>query len=439
MVSLLPPLPALALRWSYFFVVSSVVTFAEFSPLYLKQLGFTASQVGLRSLMGIPLLFVPSFGLMGDAFRARKQVLVAMILAIVLMLLAPLLPLVSPLGSCNTIPQAPQMKKEKVYFNKQFHWNNSIHNVSKTFHGRDNSSSSSVIFNQTIDAFERNEQLSWSSPLFIYIIVVSAVFEALKRGIVVSYNVATMTYLKKDRTNYGSYFCWGHIGSSFSNVIVGIMAAKITFTFCGINIGYGYFVIFFMSAFFMCLSLPALPWIKYEYLDDRVINWADVRNIIFDCHYLIVFLVSFSIGCCSSFYQFWVNWYIAELSGSPVIMGIGGFTRRCLGAMWFFLSGRLVNKLGDMESMAVSLLLHVVSLLALYFNQNPWLVLVIDVCVTAAFSLSYSSLNIHFSKAASKASSSVILGKTITFVIALTLCYCRFNYAPLELSVWLSN
>ena len=98
-----------------------------------------------------------------------------------------------------------------------------------------------------------------------------------------------------------------------------------------------------------------------------------------------------------------------------------------------------MNKLGDMESMAVSLLLHVVSLLALYFNQNPWLVLVIDVCVTAAFSLSYSSLNIHFSKAASKASSSVILGKTIIFVIALTLCYCRFDYAPLELSVWLSN
>ena len=61
-----------------------------------------------------------------------------------------------------------------------------------------------------------------------------------------------------------------------------------------------------------------------------------------------------------------------------------------------------MNKLGDMESMAVSLLLHVVSLLALYFNQNPWLVLVIDVCVTAAFRLSYSSLNIHFSKAASR-------------------------------------
>ena len=186
---------------------------------------------------------------MGDAFRARKQVLVTMILPIVLMLLASLLPLVSPLGSCNTISQAPQMKKEKVFFNKQFHCNNSIHNVSKTFHGRDNSSSSSVIFNQTIDAFERNEQLSWSSPLFIYIIVVGAVYEALKRGIVVSYNVATMTYLKKDRTNYGSYFCWGHIGSSFSNVIVGIMAAKITFTFCDINIGYGYFVIFFCRHF----------------------------------------------------------------------------------------------------------------------------------------------------------------------------------------------
>lgn len=57
MVSLL--WKAVALRWNIFFLTSSTITLEEYLSLYLKQFGFSASQVGLTTLMGVLLLFIP--------------------------------------------------------------------------------------------------------------------------------------------------------------------------------------------------------------------------------------------------------------------------------------------------------------------------------------------------------------------------------------------
>ena len=117
------------------------------------------------------------------------------------------------------------------------------------------------------------------------------------------------------------------------------------------------------------------------------------------------------LGACCAFQISWEFWYISELSGSPTIMGVAGLIRRPLVAVWFYLSGHLIERVGDLKTIAVSLFLFSVSFLAISFINIPWLVLAVDILQAAGFAFSYTGLHIHFSKSGSKASSAVILGK----------------------------
>ena len=84
-------------------------------------------------------------------------------------------------------------------------------------------------------------------------------------------------------------------------------------------------------------------------------------------------------------------------------------------ALCFYLSGHLIEKVGDLKTIAVSLSVYCVSFLALSFINIPWLVLVVDILQAAGYAFSYSGINVHFSKLGSKASSGVILGKKATY------------------------
>ena len=92
-------------------------------------------------------------------------------------------------------------------------------------------------------------------------------------------------------------------------------------------------------------------------------------------------------------------------------MGLAGLIRRPLVGVWFYLSGHLIEKVGDLKTIAVALFLFSVSFLAISFINVPWPVLVVDLLQAGAYAFSYTGLTIHFSKPGSKASSAVILGK----------------------------
>ena len=109
--------------------------------------------------------------------------------------------------------------------------------------------------------------------------------------------------------------------------------------------------------------------------------------------------------------MYWQFWYISEFSGSPTILGVADLIPTPLVAVSFYLSGQLIERVGDLKTIAVSLVLFSVSFLAMSFINIPWLVLVIDIPQAAGYVFSYTGLNIHFSKSGSKASSAVILGK----------------------------
>ena len=413
----------MALRLSIFLLYSGTITFAEFSPLYMKQFGLSASQVGLSTLMGFPLLFVPLAGYLSDRFRARKLVLLISIVILILLALAPLqIPLFTTLAKCNSPSNVQLINQTNNHCNKTFCLKKAFDEIWKTSSSlstnksslpsfaHENSTIQLVQSNTTAKPLKRNTNSLWSSSLFLYVILTRVFYEILKSTAISLFNLATMAHIKTEGGNYGSYYCWGQIGASLSLFAVGMIASQIKNSICG-RIEYGYFVTFPWVAFAITMSLIALPWISFEYLEHRVIKWRDVKSVVFETHYLVLLFIGFYFGWCLSFQYYWEYWYIYELSGSPVVMGICGLIRRPLTAIWFRLSGSVIERLGDLQTMAVALLVFGASQITLSLIEIPWFVLVIDIFQSVGFSFSYTALTVHFSKAGSKASSAVILGK----------------------------
>ena len=134
---------SLALIWCYLFAVSGIIVFAEYSNLYMSQLGFSPSQIGFASLFGAQDLFLPLFGFLGDRFRARKLILIVLLLLLYLTTIAPLLPLTVSLPTCFVKPGEPAVNQSSHAVSTEYfhHSNLDIHSNIST-----NAPSNSVLF-----------------------------------------------------------------------------------------------------------------------------------------------------------------------------------------------------------------------------------------------------------------------------------------------------
>ena len=125
-------------------------------------------------------------------------------------------------------------------------------------------------------------------------------------------SLAAITFLGNKRGKYGMYFMWVHIGTGTITIISALLAWSIRITICG-NSGYGYFTCFLTTAFFLLMSFLSLPVFKFKYESDRVINWKEVKRVVFSGHYIFMFVLTFHFGVCVAFQNFWEFWYLDGL------------------------------------------------------------------------------------------------------------------------------
>ena len=90
---------SVAFKW-YFFTISSFGVYAEFSHLYMKQLGLSPQQIGMANLFGVQQIFIPLVLLMGDRYRVRSLIIWIVSCLSVISSLLPLLPIVVSLPTC---------------------------------------------------------------------------------------------------------------------------------------------------------------------------------------------------------------------------------------------------------------------------------------------------------------------------------------------------
>ena len=381
---------SIALKW-YFFTLSSLSVFGEFFHLFMKQLGFNPKQIGFTALFGVPTLFVPLVNLVGDKFRARRAVLGIVSGCAFIDCILPLLPLLVSLPTCFGTLQSND-SSEILVKAKSTYTNGSVHSP-----------------NVTMKTVTNYQPVPWMSKLFFVMLVSRSLITPLEEVMQSSTNVATMTYLGEERAKFGLYWMWNQVGAGVSIVITATLAWFFRTNICGKE-DYGYFVAFVVAGVLMASSLLSIPWFEFKYEDHRTINWSDVKGVL-KRHYIFIFLLAYHIGACASFQLFWEFWYLDGLHANPLVMGGAAMVRRPLLALSIFTSTLVIRKIGDVYTICLALLLFALSFLALSFTRVYWYVLAIDIFQAAAFGLGYSASVVHLSKAGTKASSGVVLGK----------------------------
>ena len=114
-----------ALKWYFFNCPSSVILYAEYFSLFMKQLGFDAASIGLTSLFGVPQLFIPLYLLVGEKLRARKIAAffgtLGLTVCCMLPLLAVIVPALQPTCSTTTSTDSVQAKQQALHTDGPVH------------------------------------------------------------------------------------------------------------------------------------------------------------------------------------------------------------------------------------------------------------------------------------------------------------------------------
>ena len=400
----------IALKW-YFFTSASLIVYDEYCHLFMKQLGFTSQQIAVTTLFGVQHLFIPVVLIFGDKFRVRK--LLVWIVTIIAMVNCslPLLPLIVDLPTCFQ-KSLPNLVSTQIL---NLNFKNSSTSTNQTFLNTEMFFDATLEHNSTLI----RQNVPWNSNIF-YLMAISRSLTTFLEGVVQSLaNIATITHLDKHRNDFGSYFMWLAVGSTVSIVTAAVLAWIVRIAICEQDNNYGYFTAFLVASLLVLLSMLSLPWFEFKYEDDRTINWEDVKQVVFDCHYIYIYLTFFYVGVCVSFQIYWEFWYLDMLQASPLVMGGAALIRRPLLAVSCLASGRVIRNIGDLYTISLAFLLFVVSFLALSFTRVFWYVLAIDTLQAIAYGLIYTAFTVHLSKAGTKASSGVVLGKDDLFIILL--------------------
>ena len=288
-----------AIGLAFFLFRPSVCILEEYTPLYLKQIGYSPSFIGLAPILGLvtQTIGIPLLGYLADKFRARKLFLFLSVLISIpsaLLFLAAKTP--NPICDESTGNLSSKNKTMLTLLNR--------------------TSNFSV---PPAASSDNNERLKY----FIIFMVLRGIFELLKRLTVTLITVAAMTHLKQDKSKFGYYACWGEIGGGLALFIVGMSLNHILHYVCGKQES-DYVVIFFFVVGFQILTIGTLPFMKFEYLEHRVIDYKEVKKVLTNPHYILILVVCCHSGLCSAFQARWEFWYIEKLGGNSVVMAVAG-------------------------------------------------------------------------------------------------------------------
>ena len=377
----------------------------------MKQLGLTPQQIGFTTFLGIPHLLIPLCLFLGDRFRARKMVVFVATLVLVVTCFLTIVPLLISLPTCFGRDVTPNTTREFSFVNQL---NRDTKNYPATIRNLRNATvfyplhTTTSVPKSTVLVYD----IPWSSNIFLLMTATRSLNTLFERVSASIGNVATVTYLGEERSKFGSYYMWGHIGGCVSIFAVSLFAWKIRINICG-NEVHGFFMAYIWACGLLFLSMFSFPWFKFEYRNNKAFPWSDVKAVLLNCHYAFMFILSFYIGLCSAFHIFWEFWYLDNLAASPLIIGTAGLIRRPILALSIMMSGRILSRIGELNTICLSAALFALSFLGLSFTRSPWLVIGLDMFQAAGTAISYAAFTVHISKSGSKNCSGTILGKLI--------------------------
>ena len=378
----------LVFKLYYFFVFSGQVCVKPFLPIFFRHVGMSAEQTGM--LLGLQplarLIAAPLSGALADKYRKHR--LVMMVMCVVSTVLYFSLAFLRPSEDLDSLETNLCSNGPLWNISKSENFSGSIWPCS----GLNCSSSTnsalgqdcgnhSVFKNRSENVgnkkFSTSGKAGDSNKMFIIISVVVFVgsffgsFNSLGDAVAIKYLSAM------DRGgDYGKQRLWGAVGWGTIAIISGfaidesaqnLQQNQFLLAFCG-------FLFFNMATVATIFKLPM------EYLEGRSSPkiFQNLWTILSD--YLIVtFLLAILImGTCMSTIEMYLFWFLQDLNGSHLLMGLS-LCMTCMAEVpVMFFSGHLIKRMGHHGVLYLTFVCYTIRYVSYSFISNAWYVLAIE-------------------------------------------------------------
>ena len=405
-----------AVGLAFFIFLPSANIVDEYSALYLAQLGYSETVIGLAPILGLVTQTVglPLLSYLADRYRARKLLFfLAVLITAFSALIFLAFPIPKPIceGTAKNITLANNTTVSSWNIT-QYRYNNTSSVVKPSTYSDGLVSDENEVVPGRAE-IQKNEKLfSQRVDFFVIFLLARGVFELTKRFVITLMTVAVMTHLKEDKSKFGYYAGWGTASGGIALFVCGLALNDIRHNVCGKMVP-NYVIIYFFVTGYLLLTLLTVPFIHYEYDEHQVIDYKEVKSFLTKFHYIFMLVICCLSGWFRMFQLRWEFWYIEVLGGSPVVMAVSGLLKRSFISLFFLLSPSFFNWFNELTLVAVGLLIFSATFLGLALTKNAWLIIVFDFTQAAAYVMTFASFVLHFSNFGSKATTVFFQGKTL--------------------------
>ena len=367
----------------YFFFLSAFITRLVYFPIYLKQLGLSASYVGI--LLGvIPFARgagAPIMGYVADETNSRKLVFLLSLASHTILPILLLIPRTSqPECQSGVAMEAPRLPYNKTWMEKS---------LNKTGDQEDTGQSQELL------------------QIFLFLLVLFTVLEFIAAP---AKNLADTALLgnldSTETTNYGRFRMWGNFGQIILYLTVSPLAKSNTVRVCGvIHDDYGLTMFPFATVLLFAFVMGLMIDFKQDELrttdsrrTKRKISESSLKEVLLNIHNIAFIAIVLYFGIVDGIFNNFMFWYLTDIDPSQAtwVIGVSGASRNIAGAFSFGSSGILIRKIGVLNTVNLSLAIYVAAFVIYGLLTDPWLAVIPEVMQYLAYGISMSASIVYF-------------------------------------------
>ena len=382
----------------YFFFLSAFYMRLVYLPIYLKQLGLSASYVGI--LIGvIPFARgagAPIIGYVADKTNSRKLVF---LVSLASHALAPVLLLI-PRPSKSECQSRVAVETPKLPYNKT--WMDK--SLNKT--------------GDQEDAGQSQELLQ----IFLALLVLFIVAEFIAAPAKSLADSALLENLDSSKsTNYGRFRMWGNVARIILCLIVSPVAKSNTVKVCGvIEDDYGPTMFTFSTVLLVAFIMGLMIDFRQDesrttdsYTPKTRIQESSLKDVLFNLHNSAFIVIILYLGIVDGIFYNFMFWYLTDIDPSQAtwVMGVAEASRNIACAFAFGYSGIVIQKLGVLNTINLSLAIYVAAFVFYGLLTNPWLAIIPEVMQFIAFGVSMTACIVYFKERAPEKYSATVQGE----------------------------
>ncbi|PFX27580.1 major facilitator superfamily domain-containing protein 6-like [Stylophora pistillata] len=437
----------------YFLFFAGFGASFPYMALYFKQIGLSASSVGILAGIRPIIQFIsgPFWAILADRFKARKAVLLLSIFSWLIMTLALLIPTTHK-THCKAIKEnttevelSVSRRKQLVQFGAQ------RENTASTSRVRDNvdneknnirvnkQNGAKVLFH--ISPFqtyflpsshkEPDFEVGHPNPkiyelvydqtevyqVFIYLLMLVVVGEFLEAPTFIMTDAALLQKLGDERRHYGKTRLFGSLGFAFASLIVGGLLDSTEYRYCG-RVMNDYRLLFYSFAIVMALAFVFAAWM-FEFTYDEAENSEHGENIgstkeiltlLLKFQYAFFITISFFLGFSNGLFFNFLNWYLEDLGASKSLMGIATVFRAIALIIAYIFNALLSEIFGHMRLFLFSVLGYFVLFGSFSVIHNPWWALPLEFLEGVTYGTAWSTAVTHLADATPQAGAATMQG-----------------------------